>query len=97
MSYRLRLEAQGRSLLLFNGLRIKGRWWKEPQWNEVRGSTLDRAAGTLERSARAAPGSADATGGRHGAAGKRCSPSTMGCGRVDQPGPGTRDPELGSI
>ena len=26
LSHRLRLEAQGRSLLLFNGFRIKGRW-----------------------------------------------------------------------
>ena len=32
MSHRLRLEAQGRSLLLFNGVRLKGRWWHKPQW-----------------------------------------------------------------
>ena len=32
MSHRLRLEAQGRSLLLFNGLRIKGRWWQPLPW-----------------------------------------------------------------
>jgi transposase len=32
MSHRLRLEAQGRSLLLFNGVRMKGRWWHPPQW-----------------------------------------------------------------
>jgi transposase len=32
MSHRLRWEAQGRSLLLFNGIRLKGRWWHKPQW-----------------------------------------------------------------
>ena len=32
MSHRLRLEAQGRSLLLFNGIRFKGRWWQENLW-----------------------------------------------------------------
>jgi len=35
MSHRRRFEAQGRSLLLFNGVRIKGRWWQEPQWTQV--------------------------------------------------------------
>jgi len=35
LSHRLRFEAQGRSLLLFNGLRIKGPWWKESPWEEV--------------------------------------------------------------
>jgi transposase len=35
MSHRLRFEAQGRSLLLFNGVRVKGRWWKDSQWNEL--------------------------------------------------------------
>jgi transposase len=32
LAHRLRLEAQGRSLLLFNGLRIKGRWWQPRLW-----------------------------------------------------------------
>jgi transposase len=32
MSHRLRFEAQGRSLLLFNNVRIKGRWWEEKTW-----------------------------------------------------------------
>lgn len=32
MSHRLRLEAQGRSLLLYNGVRIKGRWWHPLPW-----------------------------------------------------------------
>jgi transposase len=32
MSHRLRFEAQGRSLLLFNGVRIKGRWWQVKTW-----------------------------------------------------------------
>src|SRR6185503_2027052 len=35
LSHRLRFEAQGRSLLLFNGIRIKGRWWKEVYWGQV--------------------------------------------------------------
>jgi transposase len=35
LSHRLRFEAQGRSLLLFNGLQIKGRWWNEPLWEQV--------------------------------------------------------------
>jgi transposase len=36
MSHRLRFEAQGRSLLLFNGVRVKGRWWKEVYWNKLK-------------------------------------------------------------
>src|ERR1041385_8505551 len=35
LSHRLRFEAQGRSLLLFNGVRVKGRWWKDSPWNEL--------------------------------------------------------------
>ena len=35
MSHRLRLEAQGRSLLLFNGIRIKGRWWQDRPWEQL--------------------------------------------------------------
>ena len=35
LSHRLRLEAQGRSLLLFNGVRIKGRWWQNQLWNPL--------------------------------------------------------------
>lgn len=35
MSHRLRLEAQGRSLLLFNGIRFKGRWWQERHWEQL--------------------------------------------------------------
>ena len=37
LAHRLRLEAQGRSLLLFNGFRIKGRWWKANLWTSVSG------------------------------------------------------------
>ena len=37
LSHRLRFEAQGRSLLLFNGVRIKGRWWQKAQWTKVQG------------------------------------------------------------
>jgi transposase len=36
MSHRLRLEAQGRSLLLFNGVRVHGRWWQESHWEQLR-------------------------------------------------------------
>jgi transposase len=36
MSHRLRFEAQGRSLLLFNGVRVKGRWWQERPWKELK-------------------------------------------------------------
>lgn len=32
LRHRLRLEAQGRSLLLFNGIGLKGRWWRAAQW-----------------------------------------------------------------
>jgi transposase len=35
MAHRLRLEAQGRSLLLFKGMRVKGRWWQNAQWIRV--------------------------------------------------------------
>jgi len=37
MSHRLRLEAQGRSLLLFNSVRVKGRWWQDRQWEQLQG------------------------------------------------------------
>jgi transposase len=33
LSHRLRFEAQGRSLLLFNGLQTKGRWWQPAAWS----------------------------------------------------------------
>lgn len=32
LGHRLRLEAQGRSLLLFNGIRVRGRWWQPRPW-----------------------------------------------------------------
>jgi transposase len=35
MQQRLRFEAQGRSLLLFNGVRIQGRWWHDLQWSKL--------------------------------------------------------------
>lgn len=35
MAHRLRLEAQGRSLLLFKGIRFKGRWWQDRQWEQL--------------------------------------------------------------
>lgn len=45
MSHRLRLEAQGRSLLLFNGVRVKGRWWQERKWEPLQ---TQLKAGLLE-------------------------------------------------
>jgi transposase len=33
LSHRLRFEAQGRSLLLFNGIQTKGRWWQPAAWS----------------------------------------------------------------
>jgi transposase len=35
LAHRLRLEAQGRSLLLFHGLRVKGRWWQSAHWQSL--------------------------------------------------------------
>jgi transposase len=35
LRHRLRLEAQGRSLLLFNGFRVKGRWWGKSRWSRL--------------------------------------------------------------
>jgi len=32
LAHRLRLEAQGRSFLLYHGMRVKGRWWQERNW-----------------------------------------------------------------
>lgn len=32
---RQRLEAQGRSLLLYNGVRLKGRWWRPANWQKL--------------------------------------------------------------
>jgi transposase len=33
LSHRMRFEAQGRSLLLFNGIQTKGRWWQPTAWS----------------------------------------------------------------
>jgi transposase len=45
LGHRLRLEAQGRSLLLFNGVRVRGRWWQPRQWHPLAGQI---PAGLLE-------------------------------------------------
>jgi transposase len=37
LSHRQRFEAQGRSLLLFNGIRVKGRWWQDKPWALLEG------------------------------------------------------------
>ncbi|EEF61744.1 IS110 family transposase [Pedosphaera parvula] len=34
-AHKLRLEAQGRSLLLYHGVRIKGRWWLASHWEKL--------------------------------------------------------------
>src|SRR5262245_53668233 len=44
LAHRIRLEAQGRSLLLFNGLRI-GTWWRPAAWEQV---SVQAPAGVLE-------------------------------------------------
>jgi transposase len=38
LAHRLRLEAQGRSLLLFNGVRVQGRWWQKGPWAKLAGA-----------------------------------------------------------
>jgi transposase len=35
LAHRLRFEAQGRSLLLFHGVRVKGRWWQPRHWHAL--------------------------------------------------------------
>lgn len=35
LRHRLRLEAQGRSTLLYFGYRIRGRWWQPKQWERL--------------------------------------------------------------
>ena len=48
MSHRLRFEAQGRSLLLFNGVRVKGRWWRDPVWKQLLGEVSPDLLALLE-------------------------------------------------
>lgn len=45
LRHRLRFEAQGRSLLLFNGYQVKGRWWNKGSWLLLQGRL---PAGVLE-------------------------------------------------
>jgi transposase len=47
LEHRLRLEAQGRSLLLFNGTRLKGRWWQENHWYTLQGRLRPELADLL--------------------------------------------------
>jgi transposase len=47
LSHRLRFEAQGRSLLLFNGIRIKGRWWQKANWVKVQAGVSVAVQGLL--------------------------------------------------
>ncbi len=47
MSHRLRLEAQGRSLLLFNGVRVRGRWWQKGHWDELKAQVSAPLLGLL--------------------------------------------------
>lgn len=48
MSHRLRFEAQGRSLLLFNGARVKGRWWQNQVWKQLQGEVATDLLALLE-------------------------------------------------
>jgi transposase len=52
LSHRLRFEAQGRSLLLFNGIQTKGRWWQPKAWqllqNQFSAELLDLLTVTRE-------------------------------------------------
>jgi transposase len=41
LSHRLRLEAQGRSFLLYHGIRVKGRWWQERDWEMLQGRVAE--------------------------------------------------------
>jgi transposase len=45
LEHRKRFEAQGRSLLLFNGVRVRGRWWENAPWELIR---KQASAGVLE-------------------------------------------------
>lgn len=44
---RKRLEAQGRSLLLTQGLRVKGRWWQKKNWQPLAAQLPAALAATL--------------------------------------------------
>jgi transposase len=46
--HRQRLEAQGRSLLLYYGQRIKGRWWSKTNWPKVPGRVAPELQELLE-------------------------------------------------
>jgi len=35
LAHKLRLEAQGRSLLLYHGMRVRGRWWLASHWEKL--------------------------------------------------------------
>jgi transposase len=45
---RKRLEAQGRSLLLTQGVRVKGHWWQERNWKRLAARLPAALAATLE-------------------------------------------------
>lgn len=45
---RKRLEAQGRSLLLTQGIRVRGHWWQERNWRALVGLLCPALASTLE-------------------------------------------------
>lgn len=41
LAHRLRLEAQGRSFLLYHGIRVKGRWWQPRHWDLLQGQLTE--------------------------------------------------------
>lgn len=48
LRHRLRLEAQGRSLLLYFGYRIRGCWWRPKQWDRVQTEVAPKVYALLE-------------------------------------------------
>ena len=46
---RRRVEAQGRSLMLFNGLSATGRWWKETPWKSLQAQLPPKLLVQIER------------------------------------------------
>jgi transposase len=41
LAHRLRLEAQGRSFLLYHGIRVKGRWWRQRHWDLLQNQLME--------------------------------------------------------
>ena len=48
LEHRKALEAQGRSLMLFNGVEVEGRWWKEAYWQGLQERIQPKLLGLVE-------------------------------------------------